>query len=110
MKAYKAFNEFTGYGTVVFAENTGQAKCILLGTWEFEGFDYIELRVRRAPELDSEYRGHSEMDWEDDLDRLALVKNGWSCHDDCFDPDDCERCTGRDYCDRYEEYLEEADE
>ena len=110
MKAYKSFNDFTGYGAVVFAVSPGLAKQALLSSDEFDGFEYTEIRVRRAPEFDKEYRGHCFMEWDDDLDLLALVKNGWYCHEELFDPYDCERCVAQCYCDKYSDYLREANE
>lgn len=107
IKAYKSYNEFTGYGTVVFALSPGLAKQGLLNTYTFEGFTYTEIRVRRAPELDNEYRGHFEMDWDNAEDRLALIRNGWSCHPEIFDPFECEICCGKDLCEIYQDYIEE---
>ena len=107
MKAWGAYNEFTGYATTVFAETRGKAKSALMYSWIFEGWDYTEIRVYRQPQLDAEYRGHDEMDWDDDQDRIALVRLGSYCHDDYFDPDDCMVCAAKDYCCRYEEYFEE---
>ena len=110
MKAYGAQNDFTGYGTVVFAETRGKATASLLYTDAFEGCDFIEIRPYRIPELDKEYRGHFEMDWFDAKDRIALVKMGWQCDDDSFDSDECAKCPAKDYCNRYEDYLEEERE
>ena len=109
MKAWGAVNELTGYATTVFAETRGKAKSAMLNSPIFEGdWDYTEIRVYREPQLDDEYRGHVEMDWCDDKDRLALVKlTGIYCHDDCFDLDECERCVAKAYCDRYEECIDE---
>lgn len=40
-------------------------------------------------------------------DRLALVKErGFSCVDDCFG-EFCEDCLSKEYCNRYDEYIEE---
>ena len=47
-------------------------------------------------------------DWDDPNDRLAMVRDGgYYCNEDAFYPDDCAECSGKDYCSRYEEYLEE---
>ena len=110
MKAYSAQNEYTGYGTTVFAETRGKAIAAMMHTDTFEGWDFTEIRAYRSPKLDSEYRGHTEMDWCDDLDRMALVKLGWHCGPDSFDLDDCECCCASDYCDKYQDYLEESEE
>lgn len=110
MKAYGAQNEYTGFGTVVFAETRGKAISAFLRTDAFEDCDFIEIRPYRVPELDNAYRGYEELDWFNSQDRMALVKIGWSCADDAFDPDDCVKCPAKDYCDRYEAYLEEEKE
>ena len=109
MKAYGAQNDNTGYGTVVFAETRGQAKSLLIQTDTFEGWDYTEIRPYRIKELDNAYRGETEMEWWNDLDRLALVKVGWSCGEDSFDSGDCECCIARDFCWKYEDYLEDVE-
>lgn len=108
MKAWYAWNEYTGYATVVFAETRGQAKSVAMYTDTFDGdWDFTEIRVYRRPKLDAEYRGRDEMDWDNDADRLALIKHGFSCHDDVFDTWYCERCAGKDICDKYQDYLRE---
>lgn len=102
MKAYAAQNEYSCYGTVVFAETAGKAKVALMSTDCFEGFEYTELRPYRVKELDKEYRGHHEMDWFDEADRIALVKLGWHCGPD-YDYDDCKICPAKEWCVQYEE-------
>ena len=115
MKAYEVSdkNGYADYALVVFAESRGKAIYSAIGTDEFPKYewDFTELRARRIPVLDKAYRGNWRMDWCNDADRLAFVRDaGYYCNDDCFDPDDCEQCAGKDYCSRYEEYLEEDDE
>ena len=115
VKAYQVYDR-TGYffcSVIVFAETSGKAKALALGTDEFpsDGWDFTDLGARRKPELDKHYRGNWLMDWYNDDDRLVLIKEaGYRCDDDSFDPDDCLRCVGKDYCERYEEYLEEDNE
>lgn len=108
MKAYEAMNYDTGYGTVVFAETRGKARSLLMNTDEFDGYEFIEISPRRVKELDSEYRGRSQMDWRNDEDRIAMVKAGWTCGDDSFNPDYCERCPANEYCSQYEDYQIES--
>ena len=44
------------------------------------------------------------MDWNNPYDRLAMVRDdGYHCNDDSFDPDDCAKCSGKEYCSRYED-------
>ena len=104
---------YSDYSVIVFAETRGKAIARALGTDEFpeRDWEFTELIARRKPVLDSSYRGLSEMDWDNDSDRLAMVRfGGYRCDDDSFDPDDCKKCAGKDYCGRYEEYLEEDKE
>ncbi len=115
MKAYVISDKggYLDYVLVVFAETKGKAISSALGTEEFPKYDwnFTDLRARRIPELDKAYRGRWRMDWDDDEDRLAFVRDAHCyCNDDCFDPDDCVSCVGKEYCSRYEEYLEEEQE
>ena len=60
------------------------------------------------PKLDKYYRGRSVMDWYDDDDRVAIVKElDFGCGEDGFDPDYCERCAAKDICSQYGDYLRE---
>ncbi len=110
MKAYVVSDRqgYEDYIVITFAESRGKAIAAALGTNEFSFGDwsYTELRAIRRPDLDKYYRGHTQMDWDDPEDRLAMVKDGgYYCNDDSFDPDECEKCSGKEYCSRYEEYL-----
>lgn len=73
-----------------------------------DGFEYVpftDVIVRRVPELDGSYRGHTYMEWCDDQDRTDLVKlANFQCHPD----DDCEgtSCPAHEYCDRFKEESE----
>ena len=115
MKAYVVSDRqgYVEYTVVVFAESRGKAIVAALGTDEFpyEDWSYTELRAIREPELDKYYQGRQRMDWDDPDDRLAMVRDGgYYCNEDAFYPDDCAKCRGKDYCSRYEEYLEEEAE
>lgn len=114
MKAYRVdlADRWDAGSTVVFAENVKEAKkvawrCEICGDWDTK---YIDVRVRRRKELDSEYRGKIEMEWDDPEDRLAMVKAGWTCFEDYFDPDDCKECSGREFCSMYKDYLKDVEE
>ena len=109
MKAWRVADKwnFEGFATVVFAETRNEAKSLALSTDCCEDAPYIDIEARRLPELDSEYRGHFEMDWDDPQDRAALIAQGWSCID--ADPDVCETCVGKDCCEKYAEYLKDAE-
>ena len=112
MKAY-VVSDREGYSewiVVVFAESRGKAIVAALGTDEFQFGDwsYTELRAIRKPEFDKYYRGNFRMDWDDQNDRLAMVRDGgYYCNEAAFYPDDCAKCCSKDYCSRYEEYLDE---
>ena len=110
MKAYSAQNEYTGYGATVFAETRGKAIAALMNTDEFEDWDFTEIRAYRSPALDKEYRGHTYMDGCDDLDRIALVKAGWSCGEDSFEVEECPGCPAKEYCWRYQDWLADREE
>lgn len=116
MKAYviKDRTGYCEYVLVVFAETRGKAISIALGTDEFPrcDYDFTQLKATRIHVLDKAYRGKMWMDWDDPIDRLALVRDvGFHCNEDSFYPDECKRCAAKDYCSRYEEYLdEESDE
>lgn len=90
---------------VVFAETRGKAKTIALNTDTFCDADFCDLEVHRKPVIDKYYKdGKTRMDWGNQKDRLALVKEcGFSCVDDCFG-EFCEDCLSKDYCDRYEDF------
>lgn len=114
MKAYRVdlADRWDAGSTVVFAENVREAKkvawrCEICDYWDTK---YIDVRVRRRKELDSAYRGKSEMDWDYPEDRIALVKAGWTCFEDFFDPDDCKECSGREFCSMYKGYLKDVEE
>ena len=115
MKAYVVSDRegYAEYVIVVFAESRGKAMPYALGTDEFQtcDWDFTQLRATRIPSLDKYYRGKWRMEWDDDEDCLAMVKDaGFYCAEDVFDPDFCERCAGKEYGTRYEEYLEEREE
>ena len=106
-------NGYADYAIIVFAETHGKAVSLAIGTDEFPKYDwgFTELRAKREPALDGAYRGSWRMEWENDADRLAMVRwGGYHCGDDFFDPDDCEHCVAKDDCSRYAEYLEDEKE
>ena len=99
MKAYQVWDadSYEDYVTVIFAETANEARLYALHHSECcMGAEYIHIKARRVTTLDSEYRGHAEMDWYDDTDRMALVKAGWYCSEP--EPEDCAKCVARDVC------------
>ena len=100
MKAYRAYwaGDDDHISTVLFANSAIGAKNAVRNTefWDDSDQIYTNLRVNRIKALDSEYRGHTEMDWDDEQDKLALVKNGWHCFERT---DECDTCGAKEYCD-----------
>jgi len=98
MKAYKAWDERSCEqgSTVVFAENYKEAKKIAFTTETCEDALWIDVRVRRFPQMDAHYRGLCEIDWYNAQDRIALVSLGWSCIEAL--PFECSRCVARKIC------------
>ena len=107
MKAWKIRNDDIEFCEVIFAETRGKAKAIALQTETFSECDFCNLKVCRVHNIDKYYTdGKRCMDWDNQQDRLALVKEcGFSCSDECFG-EFCEDCLSKDYCDRYDEYIE----
>ena len=108
-KAYYATGKGCDDATVVFAESSGKAKAIAMSTECCDGLDFVAIEVRRLPHMDKYYKpGKTEMDWYDPEDRIALVMEaGFHCH--YIELPECEQCSAREYCDEWEEYLEEND-
>lgn len=108
MKAWLVREKDEFCATIVFAETRGKAKAAALYTECCEDADFCNIEVHRKPQLDKYYTdGKTEMDWFNKQDRIALVKDcGFWCGDDCFDIDDCEICSAKEYCDRYSDYVE----
>lgn len=84
---------------VVFAETAGKAKLNSLFTSWWDGADYSDIQVRRLPHMDKYYKpGKLEMNWFDDEDRIALVKEcGFKCEETYLE--ECKKCPAKDYCD-----------
>lgn len=107
MKAYSAWDEkaFDPCSTIIFAENIKEAKKIAMATDTCEDARFIDIRVKRCKEADSLYKGSSEIDWDDEETRVALVRDfGWSCYDTSWE---CEKCAARQYCRWFEEETED---
>ena len=112
IKAYKCHDDYSGYSTVIFAETAGKARYIAINSDTLgEDLEFKDIYVRRIPALDVYYKGKKEMDWYDPDDRLVMVKiAGYMCDEDGFDPDECEKCSGKDYCSRWEEYRQDVED
>lgn len=110
---YKAYCARSKYGdccsTVVFAESRGKAKSIAMSTEACEDVDFLNLEVYRLPHMDKYYKpGKTEMNWYDPEDRIALVKDA-DFYCEYIELTECEQCPAREYCDKWEAYMEEND-
>lgn len=102
LKAYKVWDNsaFENYETIVFAENSREAKKIAFTYDVCYNADYMQLRVKRQPEADKLYKGQPEIDWYDKETRLALVKElEWACEDTSYE---CDTCIAKEYCRHWE--------
>lgn len=109
MKAWLVKEKDEYCATVIFAETRGKAKALAMATDVCEDANFCDIEVRRMPQADKYYKeGKKELDWFIPKDRIALVKDcGFSCAPDYFDPEDCEHCPAKKYCDRYQDYITE---
>ena len=114
MKAYMVedLKSETGGCTVVFAETRGKAHKLAQSTNCCEDADWIDIRTIRLPAMDKMYKpGKIEMDWSDPEDRIALVKDGWSCNHEYLDRGrDCPVCPAAEWCWDYQDWLEDKED
>ena len=107
MKAWLVEEPDEGYATIVFAKRRNKARYLAIQYDEsLQDYRYDEVRATRMPQLDT-YAGDNPyvMDFDIDEDRLIMVRDaGFSCLEPEYD--DCEKCVAKDYCDKYEGYLE----
>lgn len=102
VKAYRAYDAaYPEHGsTVVFAENRGKAKAVASESDNFDGCDYINIRVQRFKEADKLYKGQSEIDWYDDDTRIFMVRDmGWTCLETSLE---CDGCAAKAFCGHFE--------
>ncbi|MCH5303538.1 MAG: hypothetical protein J1E41_01625 [Ruminococcus sp.] len=88
--------------TVVFAENRNKAKSLAKSTEACDGAKYIDIEARRLPIADSQYKGRTEMEWDNPKDRLFLVKNCDFCCE-FAELSECDKCSAKKYCSFYQE-------
>ncbi len=107
MKAWLA-REKDGFScAVVFAETRGKARALARTTSACEDSDFCDIEVNRLPKIDKYYKeGKKEMDWLNPKDRVILVKE---CSFQCeiVEDDECENCSAKEFCDLYNDYMEE---
>lgn len=107
MKAWLIRGDDDDYGAeVVFAESRNKAKMIALYDDVCSDTPYIRIKCSRLKSADKYYRGNSRMDWNDDDDRVALVKDfNFSCVDyDNRKYCNPEHCSAYQYCMHGAEY------
>lgn len=101
MKAWQCTPKNQFYSTIVFAETRGKARAYASYCDGFEGTDFVDIEVRRLPKADCMCKGRTEMDWENNEDRLFLVKEyGYSCGE-YYEESDCIECCAKEYCDKW---------
>lgn len=98
--------------TVVFAETRGKARSLALATDCCEDARFCDIEASRMPQADKYYKeDKKELDWENQADRIVLVKEcGFVCDYDYFDHEDCAVCPAKEYCDRYQDWLQQPAE
>lgn len=110
LKAYVVEDKdyYKPFATVVFAKDRNEARLLGMRTDACEDLEYLEIRATRRKELDGSYRGRWEMDWNDPQDRVDLVRLGnFSCSDEMDWEGLCPDCPAKEWCDKYEEYIDE---
>lgn len=109
MKAWLVREKDEFCAEVVFAETRNKAKVLALSTDICEDSRYIDIEVHRQPQVDKYYKeGKWHFDWDNPKDRLVLVKEcGFVCNDETFEFEDCEQCSAKEYCDKYQSIKEE---
>lgn len=104
MKAWHIYDvNDNEYSIVVYADTASRAKAIGHSDGLLYDAEYINLRANRIKSMDDLYRYEYVMDWDKDVDRLALVKAGWHC--EYTDADWCHKCTAKEFCSIYDPDL-----
>lgn len=105
MKAYivRDIESPEDYCTVVFGETRGKAIQAAIATDACEDAEWVNIRATRVPALDTYYRGLPEMDWDDDNDRIGMVRyaNMYCSTELSTDECGCQECAAKDFCGRY---------
>lgn len=94
---------------IVFAETRGKAISIAMGLDNFMDSSFMDLKAIRTPGYDQYYKPNKKyMDWSNDEDKIILVKNGCHCLPEYVDIEqDCLLCCAKDFCDYFQDYLDE---
>ena len=96
MKAWLVRERDEFCATVVFAETRGKARSLAMHTEVCEDASFLDIEVYRKPDLDKYYVE----------DRIALVKDGgFYCDKDYWEPEDCENCPAKEWCELYKDEV-----
>ena len=103
MKAWICREESEGNGTIIFAETAGKARYIAMCSDSLgDDLTFKDIHVKRVPQMDKYYRGAREMDWYEEADRIAMVKEaGFACHEDYLWAEECKECPAKEWCSTY---------
>jgi hypothetical protein len=109
MKAWLVRDKESYGAEIVFAETRGKARSLALSFDCCDDSRFTDVEVRRAPYADKYYKeGKVHLDWDNPIDRIVLVKEcSFVCDYEYLDWEDCESCSARNYCDRYQDHLTE---
>lgn len=111
MKAWRCINADEFCATIIFAETAGKARYKAMHSDSIgEDLEFKDIIVRREKKLDEYYRGLDEMDWYDNDDRVAMVREAGFYCGEYFDPDECEKCAASKWCRQYKDYIEDGGE
>ena len=112
MKAWLVRKRGEYCAAVVFAETRGKARALALHTDACEYAKFTEVEVSRMETADKYYKeGKRELDWSNDEDRIALIKDcGFQCDYAWLEWEDCLECPGRHHCDIYQDHFQEEQE
>jgi len=111
MKAWQVYNDEDNTSTIVFAPTRGKAKSVAVRCGLFaEDIDFINISCYRNKHGDQFYNGKSYLSWENDEDRLLLVKEfDFACSEDYYEEKECPYCVAKKYCPLYERLKEEEE-
>lgn len=111
MKAWQVYNDSEDTSTIIFADTKGKAKSIALRCGLFaEDMEFIDIPCYRRKKGDQFYNGKSYLDWDNDEDRLLMVKEfGFTCSEEWYLEKECYYCVAKKFCSLYE-WLKEREE
>lgn len=109
MKAWKVHNYDNDVSAIVFAPTKGKAKSVALrrDLLSDEYINFTDISCYRIKEGDKFYNGKSYLDWENDEDRLLMVKEfGFTCSEEWYTEKECYYCVAKEFCSLHKEMQE----